>query len=134
MLSRYLLFAVLATGLNIGLQALTIYIIEHWIPVLNPYSLWLAMAVGTGSGLIFKYILDKFFVFDQQTGSAAEETKAFFIYTFLGVFTTLIFWGVEWGFDHFWGTPEAKYIGAVTGLAIGYVIKYFLDKRFVFQQ
>ena len=28
--------------------------------------------------------------------------------------------------------PNAKYIGAVIGLSIGYIIKYFLDKRFVF--
>ena len=91
------------------------------------------MIVGTGSGLVFKYVLDKFFVFNQETGTATEEGKAFFIYTFLGLFTTLIFWGVEAGFDHFLKTPEAKYIGGLIGLAIGYIIKYFLDKRFVFQ-
>lgn len=51
----------------------------------------------------------------------------------MGVFTTFIFWGFEIGFDLIFKTEMAKYIGAVFGLSIGYIIKYFLDKKFVFK-
>jgi len=50
----------------------------------------------------------------------------------MGVFTTIIFWGTEIAFDILFQDPNAKYLGAVIGLSIGYVIKYFLDKRYVF--
>jgi hypothetical protein len=40
---------------------------------------------------------------------------------------------VEFGFDYLFKTTEARYIGACIGLAIGYIIKYRLDKRFVFR-
>jgi putative flippase GtrA len=51
----------------------------------------------------------------------------------MGVVTTAVFWGFEFGFDHLFGTREMRYAGGVIGLAIGYVAKYQLDKRFVFR-
>jgi len=50
----------------------------------------------------------------------------------MGIITTLLFWGVELGFDYFFDHHLAKYAGAITGLSLGYLIKYHLDKRFVF--
>ena len=50
----------------------------------------------------------------------------------MGVFTTLIFWGTELGFNAVFASGKAKYVGAVIGLTVGYVIKYFLDRKFVF--
>jgi putative flippase GtrA len=49
------------------------------------------------------------------------------------VITTLIFWGTETLFWLTWGTDLMRETGAVIGLAVGYVIKYNLDKRFVFR-
>jgi len=48
--------------------------------------------------------------------------------------TTFIFWGTEIGFDAFFENENAKYFGAVIGLSIGYIIKYFLDKKYVFKR
>jgi putative flippase GtrA len=48
--------------------------------------------------------------------------------------TTIIFWTTEVLFDALWQVEIAKYIGAVVGLSIGYSIKYFLDKKYVFKQ
>lgn len=31
-----------------------------------------------------------------------------------------------------WGRDFAKWVGAIMGLGVGYVVKYHLDKRFVF--
>jgi putative flippase GtrA len=50
----------------------------------------------------------------------------------MGLATTAIFWSVEFGFDRIFGTAHMRYVGAVIGLAIGYIVKYYLDKRFVF--
>ncbi len=50
----------------------------------------------------------------------------------MGIFTTIIFWGTEIGFNAIFENQNAKYIGAIIGLSIGYAIKYFLDKKFVF--
>jgi len=55
------------------------------------------------------------------------------LYTYVGIFTTCIFWGTELLFDLLLKTDSARYIGAIVGLSIGYAIKYFLDKRFVFK-
>ena len=50
----------------------------------------------------------------------------------MGIFTTIIFWGTEIAFDVIFKSAGAKYIGAIIGLGIGYIIKYFLDKKYVF--
>lgn len=55
-----------------------------------------------------------------------------FLYTFTGVFTTALFWGIEFGFQSLFGTDAMRYLGGAIGLTLGYIIKYRLDKRFVF--
>lgn len=50
----------------------------------------------------------------------------------MSVLTTVLFWCSEYVFHHFFGTDAMRYLGGVVGLAIGYFIKYNLDKRFVF--
>jgi len=92
------------------------------------------MAIGTLNGLILKYFLDKRFIFNYQTNSKTEDAEKFFLYSLMGIVTTLIFWVVEISFDYFFKHPAAKYYGAVLGLTLGYIIKYQLDKRFVFRQ
>ena len=61
-----------------------------------------------------------------------DDAKKFIRYTIMGIFTTFIFWGTEIGFDLYFEEENAKYAGAIVGLSIGYIIKYFLDKKFVF--
>ena len=50
----------------------------------------------------------------------------------MGIMTTVIFWGFEILFDYIFHTKAWRYAGGVLGLTIGYSIKYYLDKRFVF--
>jgi hypothetical protein len=47
--------------------------------------------------------------------------------------TTIIFWGFEIVFWTVWRTDLAKYAGGAIGLAIGYVSKFVLDRKFVFK-
>ncbi|OHD96379.1 MAG: polysaccharide biosynthesis protein GtrA [Sulfurimonas sp. RIFCSPHIGHO2_12_FULL_36_9] len=123
----YALFALFSTAVNIAFQYISFLVYEGFL------SLYVAMFIGTVAGLVLKYILDKKYIFFHKPKSKKDDGKKFFLYSLMGVFTTLIFWGFEIGFDAMFESQNAKYIGAVVGLSIGYVVKYFLDKKFVFK-
>jgi len=123
---KYSIFAMLSIGVNLIFQYFTF---EFYT---KEGSLYLAMIIGTFAGLLLKYILDKNFIFYHEVKSKKEDMLNFIIYSSMGVFTTIIFWGTELLFEYLFIHENAKYIGAIIGLVIGYIIKYFLDKRFVF--
>lgn len=123
---KYTIFAVISTLFNLLFQYFSFLMYEGFA------SLYLAMFIGTLAGLVVKYILDKKFIFYHVVEDKKDDAKKFALYSLMGVFTTIIFWGTEIAFDTFFQDPNAKYLGAVIGLSIGYVIKYFLDKKFVF--
>lgn len=122
---KYALFALAAIVLNIAVQR-TVFFFDF------PHSLFIAMGAGTFAGLVLKYILDKKFIFYYKTASMKHDAKKFVLYSFMGVLTTLVFWSIEVFFDRYITISASKYIGAFTGLTIGYILKYFLDKKFVF--
>jgi putative flippase GtrA len=122
----YSLFAAIATALNLISQELSLAIYG------GPLSLYAAILAGTGTGLVSKYFLDKLFIFKFQVHSWNDDLNRFIAYSVTGVFTTLIFWGFELSFEWIFATKQARYIGAVIGLSIGYLLKYQLDKRYVF--
>jgi len=123
----YAILALIATGANIGAQDLMIRSYSGAFDVL------MSVAVGTGVGLVVKYILDKRFIFRFRTRNALHDGQTFALYTLMGLLTTVIFWGFEFGFHHLFETKEMRYFGGVIGLAIGYLTKYQLDKRYVFR-
>jgi putative flippase GtrA len=125
---QYIFFAIIATAANFLTQAL--------VTAVDPtrYKLWSALVCGTGAGLVVKYILDKQFIFQADHLSRPTDIgKSFFRYALTGLLTTAVFWGFELGFHHAFPTwSAAKYVGGAIGLAIGYVWKYQLDRRFTF--
>ena len=123
----YAILALIATGANIGAQDLMIRSYSGAFDVL------MSVAVGTGVGLVVKYILDKRFIFRFRTRNALHDGQTFALYTLMGLLTTVIFWGFEFGFDHLFETKEMRYFGGAIGLGIGYLTKYQLDKRYVFR-
>ena len=123
---KYTIFAAIATLFNLLFQYFS------FLVYIGFGSLYVAMLFGTLAGLVAKYILDKKFIFYHIPTDKKDNTKKFVLYSLMGVFTTIIFWGVEIAFDILSQDPNAKYLGAVIGLSIGYVIKYFLDKKYVF--
>ncbi len=123
---KYGFFALVSTICNLLFQYISFYIYSGY------GALYIAMAIGTVVGLIVKYILDKKFIFYHKVENRKEDLKKFTLYSFMGIFTTLIFWGVEMFFYYFIDVPYSQYIGAIIGLSIGYVVKYNLDKKFVF--
>jgi putative flippase GtrA len=122
----YVSFAVFATLVNILTQhtSLLVYRGDH--------ALWVAMVGGTMTGLVTKYLLDKNWIFSDLSSGAIEHARKFSLYTLMGVLTTLIFWGSEVAFHEMFRTPFWRDVGAVLGLAVGYCIKYRLDRQFVF--
>ena len=89
--------------------------------------------MGTLAGLLAKYVLDKKYIFYHKPENKMQDAKKFVSYTLTGVATTLLFWGTEISFDAVFSNEYAKYIGAVVGLTMGYISKYFLDKKYVFK-
>ena len=124
---KYSLFALIATIINLFTQFISLAIYSQ------DFSLYIAIFFGPLTGLIVKYILDKKYIFYYVVKDKKEDSQKFILYSIMGVFTTLIFWGFEIGFDYIFDSEIAKYIGAIIGLSIGYITKYFLDKKFVFK-
>ena len=52
----------------------------------------------------------------------------------MGIFSTIIFWGTEYIFWIIWRQENMRELGAILGLIIGYIIKYKLDKKYVFNK
>ncbi len=122
----YAAFCVIATLVNLGAQRLVFSFGTGQI------LFAMAVFVGTGAGLVVKYMLDKRWIFQDQTKGAAAQGRQFGLYTAMGVVTTAIFWTTETAFWVIWQTETMRELGAVIGLSFGYVTKYWLDRRYVF--
>lgn len=124
---RYAGFALLATFANLATQRLVL--------LTGNDALRFAVAVGAGTlvGLVVKYLLDKYWIFQDAGQGLRDHGQKFTLYTAMGLITTAIFWGLETAFWLVWRTELMREVGALIGLAIGYVIKFQLDRRFVFK-
>lgn len=123
----YGIFALIATATNIAAQDLTLRVYD------GAYALGLSLIVGTGVGLLVKYVLDKRYIFQFHAKNAVHDGRIFVLYSTMGLATTLIFWGFELGFHVLFQTDAMRYLGGIIGLSIGYLAKYHLDKRYVFR-
>ncbi len=119
-------FAAIAILANLASQRLALAAL--------PDAYVLALAAGTVVGLMVKYALDKTWIFAGARHARAGEAVTFGLYATTGIVTTLIFWGAETAAWLVWQTHMAREAGAIAGLMIGYVVKYQLDRRYVFTQ
>lgn len=129
---RYAGFAILAVIVNLGTQRVVLW----GTPAAEVGALRFALAVAAGTlvGLVVKYVLDKRWIFyDRTTGTRAQGAQ-FMLYSLMGVATTVIFWVTETAFWLIWQTDLARETGAVLGLTVGYITKYALDRRYVFNR
>ena len=125
---KYSSFCIIAMLVNLLTQR---FFIESSITE-NSYVV--ALIMGTVAGLFIKFLLDKNFIFNDLNDNSSNKINKFPAYTLNSVFTTLIFWGTESLFYFLGGTNFFREIGAILGLTIGYIIKYRMDKRFVFSR
>lgn len=123
---RYTLFALVSVTLNLGVQRLVLSYEDDFL------FFSLAVCAGTLTGLLVKYMLDKRWIFQDFSTGIKSHGKKLRLYTTTGIVTTMIFWGTETVFWLAWHTNLMREVGAIVGLSIGYVLKYNLDKRFVF--
>jgi putative flippase GtrA len=126
LLFKYSFFAFIAITANIGVQSFSHAVYK------GEYSLYIGMLFGTTIGLLVKFILDKKYIFHYESKGASDNLIKLFLYTVVGIITTALFWGLEISFDALFKSNLAKYLGAAIGLTFGYTLKYFLDKKFVF--
>lgn len=122
----YTLFAAFSIVINIGSQILSIWAYT------GPFAVELSILVGTATGLPPRYFLEKRYIFAFKSENLIHDGKLFVLYSAMGLITTAIFWGAEYGFHLIYGTETMRYIGGVIGLAIGFYVKYQLDKKYVF--
>jgi putative flippase GtrA len=123
----YAIIALIATAANLGAQALSVRV---WTGL---WHIEISVLVGTAVGLVLKYVLDKIYIFRFKADDALHDLQTFILYTGMGVVTTLLFWGFEFGFNATFQDKDMRYVGALIGLGLGYWAKYHLDKRFVFR-
>lgn len=122
----YSLFAGLSTFVNIGSQMLSMLIYN------GIHAIEISIFIGTLAGLPLRYILEKRFIFSFQPKDLKHDGELFVLYSLMGIFTTIVFWGAEYAFHLLFASDLMRYLGGILGLAIGYFIKYQLDRRFVF--
>ena len=122
----YFLFAGLSTVINICSQMLSMSVYREI------YAVEISILIGTLAGLPLRYILEKRYIFSYQTKNIKHDGKLFLLYSLMGIFTTIIFWVVEYAFHFIFKTDLMRYIGGIVGLAFGYYFKYQLDKNYVF--
>ena len=122
----YALIGAFATVVNIGCQAAVVALYQ------GQHAIVLSMLVGTASGLPIKYCLEKKHVFGFHADNLRHDGRLFTTYAFFGGLTTLVFWATEYAFHVAFGSDAMRYLGAALGLLAGYILRYQLDKRFVF--
>ena len=95
-ISLYIFFCIIATLSNLITQRLILYSSTY------EFDIYSAVLFGTIIGLLIKYILDKYWIFNNYETSIKKNIDTFFRYTFFGILTTLIFWFFELSFWFLW--------------------------------
>jgi putative flippase GtrA len=98
----------------------------------GPFTLTAALFMGTGTGLVCKYLWDKTWIFHDRAIGLAAHGSAFSPYTATGVVAIGIFWGSEYGFDALSTDGYLCLVGGAIRMMIGSVTKFQLDRRFLF--
>ena len=125
--TKYFLFAIISTLVNLISQFFTFSLLDY------EYEIYIAIANGTIAGLLVKYLLDKYYIFNLNVREYSSK-NTFVPYIFTSILTTIIFWFTELWFIKYIQISYKEYIGAMVGLSIGYTLKYFLDRSFVFNE
>lgn len=132
LIATYVFFCLVAMAINLGTQAAVNWLLATQ-GIGSDARLLIVLAAGTLAGLVVKYILDKRYIFEDRSRDLGGHARKFSLYTAMGLVTTAIFWISEALFYLIVPTTAGLMIGGAIGLSIGYVIKYHLDRRFVFE-
>lgn len=133
----YMIFAIIAIVINLITQYIFELLTKSMFTDISStlilsFPVWFIIALGMGTliGFIFKFLVDKYIIFNTIT-SLAETTSELIKYFGFAILTTFIFWGSEVSFLFVFG-EEFYLIGGLFGLFIGYTLKFIFDKNYVF--
>ena len=138
----YVFFAFVSMAINIGTQIFVSLVVDlsktnffQYVLTGNiTVKLIVCMAFATIVAFIFKFFIDKFFIFKDINKKMKENLRQVFFYGLFAVITTSIFWGFELCFKYVFVFSFSEYLGGFIGLSIGYSLKFILDSKFVFTQ
>jgi len=122
----YIAIALLSIGIKLAVQMLSVSLYQ------GAFFIEASILAGTAAGMPIRYVLEKIYIFRFRSDNLWHDSRLFFLYTLMAVFTTLIFWGVEYLFHWQFDSDAMRYLGGFIGLSLGFLIKYQLDRRFVF--
>jgi len=120
-------FAVIVTLINLASQRVVLSFIAGNI------GFFTALFIGTLVGVIIGYLLDKYWIFLDETKISKNYGKQFFLYAITGAIHTPIFWVIETLFWFIWMTEQMRELGAIIGLTLAYTVKYFILKNYIFK-
>ena len=100
----------------------------------NPYNMpeLIGSILAVGITYIIKFFLDKYIVFKKIGSKLKETSKEFLKYFFFAVLTTIENIGIQFLLTNLIHTPLE--ISFIIALSIGYLTKFFLDRKYVFTQ
>ncbi len=98
----------------------------------NPFNMpeLMGSIVAVGITYIIKFFLDKYIVFKQTDRNFKETSIEFIKYFGFAILTTVENIGIQFLFTNYLNTPLE--IGFIIALSIGYITKYFMDRKYVF--
>ncbi|MFW9818644.1 MAG: GtrA family protein [Candidatus Thorarchaeota archaeon] len=144
-MSLYFIFAAAMIGLNYLIQKLneilapiicsslgSIEFFQVFYCSTNPFNMpdLIGSIVAVGITYIIKFFLDKFIVF-KRSGTGSKQTSIEFSkYLGFAIFTTIENVGIQFLLTNFLKTPLE--INVIVALCIGYLTKFFLDRKYVF--
>ena len=147
-MTLYFIFAAAMIGLNYLIQKLnqlvvaplicqnfgTIEFFHVFYCSTAPFNMpeLIGSVVAVGITYIIKFFLDKFIVF-KKTGTGLKETSIEFTkYLGFAILTTIENIGIQFLLTNYLNTPLE--ISLIIALSIGYLSKFFLDRKYVFVQ
>ncbi|MFX0003472.1 MAG: GtrA family protein [Candidatus Hermodarchaeota archaeon] len=147
-MTLYFIFAAAMIGLNYLIQKLNELLIAPFIctnfgTIEFIYLFYCSTAtvdmpeligsvVAVGITYIIKFFLDKYIVF-KKSGKKLKETSIEFIKYFgFAILTTIENIGIQFLLTNFLQTPLE--ISVIIALGIGYLTKFFLDRKYVFSK
>ncbi|MHA2007871.1 MAG: GtrA family protein [Promethearchaeota archaeon] len=86
--------------------------------------------LAVGITYIIKFFLDKFIVFKNTQRRLKETSVEFLKYLGFAILTTIENIGIQFLLTNFMNTPLE--ISFIVALSIGYLSKFFLDRKYVF--
>ncbi|MFW9782694.1 MAG: GtrA family protein [Candidatus Heimdallarchaeota archaeon] len=100
----------------------------------TPYNMpeLIGSILAVGITYVIKFFLDKYIVFKKSGTKLKETSKEFLKYFLFAILTTIENIGIQFLLTNLLHTPLE--ISFIIALSLGYLTKFFLDRKYVFTQ